>query len=177
MPESEWLSLTDTFPKGQLDYLSMNYSLGSYIFYKDFSGKQMPFYFFLTTFRVLSISLIVVALPYTSMVFYPLFLLGIVILGYTKTSKEEGFLVRGLRSTVTTGEKFKNLNNICTLYSVHNLIVYNFSWWALPCWERLPNLLVIDKHNSLGSCRNQRKPENHTDIHYLRRSEKRKCLQ
>ena len=72
----------------------------------------MPFYFFLTTFRVLSISCIIVSLPYTWMVLYPLFLLGIVVLGYTKTSKEEGFLVRGLRSTVTTGEKFKGLYKI-----------------------------------------------------------------
>ena len=72
----------------------------------------MPFYFFLTTFRVLSISLIIVALPYTCMVLYPLFLLGIVVLGYTKTSKEEGFLVRGLRSMVTTGKGFKSMYGI-----------------------------------------------------------------
>ena len=90
----------------------MNYSLGSYIFYIDFSGKEMPFYFFLTTFRVLSISLIIVALPYTWIVLYPLFLLGIVVLGYTKTSKEEGFLVRGLRSMVTTGKGFKSMYGI-----------------------------------------------------------------
>ena len=73
----------------------------------DFSGKQMPFYFFLTTFRVLSISLVIVSLPYTFLILYPLFVLGIVILGYLKTSKQDGFLVRGMRSMVTTGKSFK----------------------------------------------------------------------
>ena len=84
----------------------------------DTSGKQMPFYFFLTNFRVLSISLVIVSLPYTFIFLYPLFILGIVILGYLKASKEEGFLVRGMRSVVTTGKNFR---------LIWNLIFYVFS--------------------------------------------------
>ena len=68
------------------------------------SGKQMPFYFALTTFRVLSISLIIVSLPYTFIFLYALAILGIIILGFLMVSNEEGFLARGLRSVVTTGE-------------------------------------------------------------------------
>ena len=72
----------------------------------------MPLYFSLTTFRVLSLSLVIVSLPYTCIILYPLFVLGIIILGYTKAVKEEGFLVRGLRSTVTTGQYFWWNNNV-----------------------------------------------------------------
>merc|ERR550532_1415201 len=82
----------------------------------DFSGKQMPFYFFLTTFRVLSISLAIVSLPYTIIFLYPLFILGIVILGYLKASKEEGFLVRGMRSLVTTVDERYHAEKVFQIY-------------------------------------------------------------
>ena len=63
----------------------------------------MPFYFALTTFRVLSLSLIIVSLPYIFIFLYALLVLGIVILGFKKVSNEEGFIARGFRSIVTTG--------------------------------------------------------------------------
>ena len=69
----------------------------------------MPFYFALTTFRVLSLSLIIVSLPYIFIFLYALLVLGIVILGFKKVSNEEGFIARGLRSIVTTG----NITDAC----------------------------------------------------------------
>ena len=49
-------------------------------------------------------SLVVTTFKFYSIIFYALSILGIVIIGYSKTSKGEDFLVRGLRSVITTGD-------------------------------------------------------------------------
>ena len=64
----------------------------------------MQFYICMTFFRVLSLFFIVVAFGYYAIALYALLLLVVVILGYFKTSKGADFVVRGLRSTVTTGK-------------------------------------------------------------------------
>ena len=63
----------------------------------------MPFYAILTIFRVLSISFAILTLGYLSIPLYAILLLLIVIIGYNNTSKNADFIVRGLRSAVTTG--------------------------------------------------------------------------
>jgi len=63
---------------------------------------QMPFYIILTTFRVLSISIAVVALQWICCLIYPVLFLTIIIIGYKKTSNGKDFLTRGLISTLTT---------------------------------------------------------------------------
>ena len=63
----------------------------------------MPFYIILTTFRVLTISIAVVALQWICCLIYPVLFLTITIIGYKKTSDGKDFLTRGLISTLTTG--------------------------------------------------------------------------
>ena len=73
----------------------------------------MAFYISLTTFRVLTLAFAIVSLDaFVSVPLFGLLLLGIIIIGYKKTTKEGDFIVRGLRSLVTTGKS--NLN--CLFY-------------------------------------------------------------
>ena len=67
------------------------------------SAAELPFYTSLTVFRVLTMSYAVTSLGYASLPVYGVLVLGIVIIGYMKTSKEEDFVVRGFRSAITTG--------------------------------------------------------------------------
>ena len=64
----------------------------------------MLFYISLTTFRMLSISFAIVTLGYIVIPLYVFLLLGIIIIGYLKTSKDADFIVRGLVSALTTGD-------------------------------------------------------------------------
>ena len=84
--------------------ISLEYRLTSYNSNASFSVWQMPFYIILTTFRVLSISIAIVALQWICLPIYLVLIVTIVIIGYKKTSKEEDFLTRGLVSAFTTGE-------------------------------------------------------------------------
>ena len=69
-----------------------------------FSAKLMPWYTFLIVFRVLSISLVIVALPPTIWIpIYALLLLGIIFIGYWKTKRDWDFIARGLKSAFTSG--------------------------------------------------------------------------
>ena len=68
-----------------------------------FSVWQMPFYFTLTMFRVLSISIAIVALQWRCFLVYLVLLLTIIVIGYKKTSRGKDFLTRGLISALTTG--------------------------------------------------------------------------
>ena len=73
----------------------------------------MAFYISLTTFRVLTLAFAIVSLDaFVSIPLFGLLLLGIIIIGYKKTTKEGDFIVRGLRSLVTTGK----LNLNCLFY-------------------------------------------------------------
>ena len=73
----------------------------------------MAFYISLTTFRVLTLVFAIVSLDaFVSIPLFGLLLLGIIIIGYKKTTKEGDFIVRGLRSLVTTGK----LNLNCLFY-------------------------------------------------------------
>ena len=73
----------------------------------------MAFYISLTTFRVLTLAFAIVSLDaFVSVPLFGLLLLGIIIIGYKKTTKEGDFIVRGLRSLVTTGK----LNLNCLFY-------------------------------------------------------------
>ena len=67
------------------------------------SAAELPFYTTLTVFRVLSISFVITSFGYASIPIYGVLVLGIVIIGYMKTSKDEDFVVRGSRSAITTG--------------------------------------------------------------------------
>ena len=69
-----------------------------------FSAKLMPWYTFLIVFRVLSISLVIVALPTIIWIpIYALLLLGIIFIGYWKTKRDWDFITRGLKSAFTSG--------------------------------------------------------------------------
>ena len=70
---------------------------------KCVSAKQLIFYLCLTLFRVLTISYVIVAFHYAAILIYAALFLGIIVLGYLRTSREADFIVRGLRSSVTTG--------------------------------------------------------------------------
>ena len=77
----------------------------------------MLFYISLTTFRVLTLAFAIVSLDafdkgFVSIPLFGVLLLGIIIIGYKKTTKEGEFFVRGLRSLVTTGK----LNLDCLFY-------------------------------------------------------------
>ena len=63
----------------------------------------MPFYFTLTMFRVLSISIAIEALQWICFLIYPVLLLTIIVIGYRKTSRGKDFLTRGPISALTTG--------------------------------------------------------------------------
>ena len=73
-------------------------------FYSIFSAGELPFYTSLTTFRVLSISCVITSFGFASIPVYGVLILIIVIIGYMMTSKEKDFLVRGLKSAITTGK-------------------------------------------------------------------------
>ena len=79
------------------------YSYSYMIFKYSFSAKQMPLYILLTTFRVLSMGLIITVFNYFSIIIYACLFLAIIIIGYLNTWKEKEFLTRGFRSSVTTG--------------------------------------------------------------------------
>ena len=70
---------------------------------KCVSARQLIFYLCLTLFRVLTISYVIVAFHYAAILIYAALFLGIIVLGYLRTSREADFIVRGLRSSVTTG--------------------------------------------------------------------------
>ena len=73
----------------------------------------MLFYISLTTFRVLTLAFAIASLDaFVSISLFGVLILGIIIIGYWKTTKEGDFIVRGLRSLVTTG--ILNLN--CLFY-------------------------------------------------------------
>ena len=63
----------------------------------------MPLYLFLTIFRVLSISFVIVVLPFIWIPIYSFFALVIICVGYIWTSREEDFITRGLKSAFTSG--------------------------------------------------------------------------
>ena len=67
----------------------------------------MAFYVCLTLFRVLTISIVIIAFGYFAIPIYGALFLGIIIIGYNFTSQEGDFIVRGLRSSVTTGSVWK----------------------------------------------------------------------
>ena len=81
------------------------------------SAAELPFYTCLTAFRVLPMSYAVTSLGYKSLPIYGVLVLGIVIIGYMKTSKEEDFVVRGFRSVITTGRNVLNLVSCFKLFS------------------------------------------------------------
>ena len=68
------------------------------------SAAELPFYTSLTTFRVLSMSCVITSFGFISIPVYGVLILMIVIIGYMMTSKENDFLVRGLKSAITTGK-------------------------------------------------------------------------
>ena len=71
----------------------------------------MPFYVFLTAFRVLSISIAVHALQWGCLLIYPVLILAIIVIGYKKTSKGEDFWARGLISALSTGNQLLPISN------------------------------------------------------------------
>ena len=92
----------------ELPYVSMTRATflnrTSLSFNSMFSAKLMPWYTFLIVFRVLSISLVIVALPPTIWIpTYALLLLGIIFIGYWKTKRDWDFITRGLKSAFTSG--------------------------------------------------------------------------
>ena len=70
-----------------------------------FPAKLMPLYLFLTIFRALSISLVIVTLPvpFIWVPVYTFLLLVIICIGYHWTSQEKDFITRGLKSAFTSG--------------------------------------------------------------------------
>ena len=81
-----------------------------------FSAKLMPWYTFLIVFRVLSISLVIVALPPTIWIpTYALLLLGIIFIGYWKTKRDWDFITRGLKSAFTSGLDQMDFNTYYTI--------------------------------------------------------------
>ena len=65
----------------------------------------MLFYISLTTFRVLTLAFAIASLDaFVSISLFGVLILGIIVIGYWKTTKEGDFIVRGLRSLVTTGQ-------------------------------------------------------------------------
>ena len=92
----------------ELPYVSMTRATfqnrTSLSFNSMFSAKLMPWYTFLIVFRVLSISLVIVALPTIIWIpIYALLLLGIIFIGYWKTKRDWDFITRGLKSAFTSG--------------------------------------------------------------------------
>ena len=76
-----------------------------------FSAKLMPWYTFLIVFRVLSISLVIVAVPTTIWIpIYALLLLGIIFIGYWKTKRDWDFITRGFKSAFTSGLDHMDVN-------------------------------------------------------------------
>ena len=76
----------------------------------------MLFYISLTTFRMLSISFAIVTLGYIAIPLYVFLLLGIIIIGYLKTSKDADFIVRGLVSALTTGDSHIFIKSIMGVF-------------------------------------------------------------
>ena len=105
----------------------------------------MPFYIILTTFRVLSISIAVVALQWICLLIYPVLFLTIIIIGYKKTSNGKDFLTRGLISGLTTGML------CCWVWTIPFSPHSCFSWSPVWRWTFVPNLLAGSEscHHSL----------------------------
>ena len=83
------------------------------------SAAELPFYTSSTTFRVLSMSCVITSFEFISIPVYGVLILMIVIIGYMMTSKEKDFLVRGLKSAITTG--------ICAMVK--------YIIWNNPCYK------------------------------------------
>ena len=64
---------------------------------------MMPWYALLTIFRVLSISLVIIALPFIWIPIYAFLVLVIICIGFWRTKRNRDFITRGLKSAFTTG--------------------------------------------------------------------------
>ena len=64
---------------------------------------MMPWFALLTTFRVLTISLVIVALPIIWIPIYAFLVLIIICIGYWRTKRNRDFSTRGLTSVFTSG--------------------------------------------------------------------------
>ena len=108
-----------------------------------FSVWQMPFYFTLTMFRVLSISIAIVALQWICSLVFPVLLLTIIVIGYKKTSRGKDFLTRGLISALTTGMLWLILVANCdsrTEVVIKTLLQIKENWMVDICSS--PNSLL-----------------------------------
>ena len=112
----------------------------------SFPGEQMPFYVILTIFRVLSISLAIVTLGYVCIPLYAILLLLIIIIGYIRTSKDADFVVRGLRSAVTTGTYSQGVKLQNEIYPNFTFSVddrYQAEWFFQVFWLVVNIILVL----------------------------------
>ena len=108
---------------------------------------MMPWFALLTIFRVLSISLVIVALPLLWIPIYASLLLVIICVGYYRTKRKGDFITRGLKSAFTSG--FSSILIILIKFCCL------FSWWPISSWKDLPKLLVCCQPLSSGTLKLQ----------------------